>query len=125
MYLSFINLSQEFIMLRRFLLVVISVAVVLSGFVAAFSAEEDLKEVKIKTSAYSFMCKNRIETELKNINGIEDSFLNLDDKVVTIKYNSKSINPEEMKKNIEDMGYEAEIMKNLTQSEVKTNKDAR
>ncbi|MBS3999949.1 MAG: heavy-metal-associated domain-containing protein [Desulfobulbaceae bacterium] len=112
-------------MLKRFLLVVIGVAVVLSGFVAAFSAEEDLQEVKIKTSAYSFMCKNRIETELKNINGIEDSFLNLDDKIVTIKYNSKSINPDEMKKNIEDLGYEAEIMKNSTQSEVKADKNTR
>ncbi|MBS3999950.1 MAG: heavy-metal-associated domain-containing protein [Desulfobulbaceae bacterium] len=99
-------------MYKHFIAILIGVALTLSLSNGSFAADEKMTEVKIETSAYSFMCKNRIETELKNLKGVEDSYLNLDDKIVTIKYNPNTVKPNEMMKVIKNMGYDADILKN-------------
>jgi periplasmic mercuric ion binding protein len=69
------------------------------------------KEVKIKTSAVCGMCKERIEKNLTLSKGITAATLNLDDKIVTIKYNAKKTDEAKIKKIITDTGYDAnEIM---------------
>jgi copper chaperone CopZ len=79
---------------------------------SSFSADKnDLKEIKFKTSAYSFMCKNEIETNVKKLDGVEEAFLELSDKVLTVKYNPEKVNPEKIKKTVTELGYEAEVVK--------------
>ena len=65
-------------------------------------------ELKIKTSAKCSMCKKRIERDLGVSKGIANSNLNLDDKVVTIKYNTKKTSPEKIKEVISKIGYDAD-----------------
>ncbi|GGD57249.1 hypothetical protein GCM10011514_21630 [Emticicia aquatilis] len=65
-------------------------------------------EVKIKTSAKCGMCKKRIERDLGVSKGIVNSNLNLDDKVVTITYNTKKTSPEKIKEVISKIGYDAD-----------------
>lgn len=65
-------------------------------------------EIKIKTSAKCGMCKKRIERDLGVSKGIVSSNLNLDDKVVTITYNTKKTSPEKIKGVISKIGYDAD-----------------
>ncbi len=65
-------------------------------------------EVKIKTSAKCGMCKKRIERDLGVSKGIVSSNLNLEDKVVTITYNTKKTSPEKIKGVISKIGYDAD-----------------
>ncbi len=66
------------------------------------------KEVKIKTSAVCDMCKERIEKNLTLSKGVSEAVLNLDDKVVTIKYNPKKTDEAALRKVITDTGYDAD-----------------
>jgi len=66
------------------------------------------KEVKIKTSAVCEMCKERIEKNLTLSKGVNEAVLNLDDKVVTIKYNPKKTDEASLRKVITDTGYDAD-----------------
>ncbi len=66
------------------------------------------KEAKFKTSAICEMCKERIEKNLALSKGVKDAVLNLDDKVVTIKYNTKKTSEAKLKKIIIETGYDAD-----------------
>ncbi len=65
-------------------------------------------ELKIKTSAKCGMCKKRIERDLGVSKGIVKSNLDLNDKVVTITYNTKKTSPEKIKQVISKIGYDAD-----------------
>ncbi|MEZ4904252.1 MAG: heavy metal-associated domain-containing protein [Spirosomataceae bacterium] len=84
---------------------VVVLSVVFSA-VASYTGKE--KEVKIKTSAVCEMCKERIEKNLTLSKGITEAVLNLDDKVVTVKYNPKKTNEAAIRKIITDTGYDAD-----------------
>lgn len=66
------------------------------------------KEVKIKTSAVCEMCKERIEKNLTLSKGISEAVLNLEDKVVTVKYNPKKTDEASIRKIITETGYDAD-----------------
>ncbi|MCP1382957.1 heavy-metal-associated domain-containing protein [Runella salmonicolor] len=66
------------------------------------------KEVKIKTSAVCDMCKERIEKNLTLSKGISEAVLNLEDKVVTVKYNPKKTDEAQIRKVITETGYDAD-----------------
>lgn len=65
-------------------------------------------EVKIKTSAQCDECKGRIEKALAAENGIKNSDLNLDDKVITVVYYDKRITPDKIREIISKTGYDAD-----------------
>lgn len=89
----------------------IAIIVVFAAGNQSFSQDnKQTKEVKIKTSAFSFMCQNKIESELKKTDGVEEAVLALDTKIITIKYVSEKITPEKLRQKIEDLGYVAEII---------------
>lgn len=95
----------------------------------AQSDDNEKFEVKIKTSAYSEMCKNRIETELKEREGVIDAYLDLHEQVVTITYNSNKVKSDSLKELVSNMGYDSEIITdralnktNENSSQVKLNK---
>ncbi|MFN8356701.1 MAG: heavy metal-associated domain-containing protein [Spirosomataceae bacterium] len=79
-------------------------------FVASFVFADKGKEetVKIKTSAICEMCKERIEKNLAYTKGVSDVNLNLDDKVVTIKFNAKKTSTQKLKEVINKTGYDAD-----------------
>jgi periplasmic mercuric ion binding protein len=66
------------------------------------------QEIKIKTSAQCEMCKARIEKALKKVDGIESAVLNLKTKEAEIKYNPAKTNPDEIRKAIAKIGYDAD-----------------
>lgn len=68
----------------------------------------DTKEVKIKTSAKCKMCKSRLERNLGLSKGVEEASLNLDDKVMTVKYNPKRTSEEKIRETIAKTGYQAD-----------------
>lgn len=64
--------------------------------------------IEIKTSAQCGMCKERIETGMAFEKGIKDVSLDLETKIVTINYNPKKTTPEEIRKEISKLGYDAD-----------------
>ena len=78
--------------------------IVLASFVVA----EKFVEIRIKTSAVCGMCKDRIEQGLAFEKGIKDVSLDLETKMVTVKYNSEKTNPDEIRKLISALGYDAD-----------------
>ncbi len=80
-------------------------------FVAIFAfAQEatDLQEVQIKTSAVCGMCKKKIEKDLSYEKGVVSADLNVETKIVTVKYNPKKTNIAKIKKAINKAGYDAD-----------------
>lgn len=74
-------------------------------------AEDKWVETKIKTTAQCEMCKERIEKKVNNIKGVKSSDLNLDDKYVTVKFNSEIVNADEIRHAIAKLGYDADEVK--------------
>jgi periplasmic mercuric ion binding protein len=71
-------------------------------------AQTDDKEVKIKTSAICEMCKERLERNLGLSKGVKGADLNLDNKVMTVKYNPKKTDVASIKSIIVNTGYDAD-----------------
>lgn len=61
----------------------------------------------IKTSANCKMCKQRIESNLKNITGIISSKLDITSQKLKVVYDDKVITPEEIETAISLLGYDA------------------
>ncbi len=66
--------------------------------------------VTIQTNAQCGDCKVRIEKELNFMTGIVYAELDLETKKVNVKYNSKRTGPEEIRKRISEIGYNADDM---------------
>ena len=75
---------------------------------SAQKAESDVKEVKIKTSAQCGMCKDRLEGALAYEKGVKKSVLDLNDKVLTVTYDSKKTSPEKIRQVVSKTGYDAD-----------------
>ena len=87
---------------------ILSIILTISTLVSLAVEPPKTAELKIKTSAKCGMCKKRIERDLGVSKGIVNSNLNLDDKVVTITYNTKKTSPEKIKEVISKIGYDAD-----------------
>jgi copper chaperone CopZ len=68
-------------------------------------------EITIKTSAFSWMCKNKIETNVLKMNGVMDCEVDLATKTITVKLDPENITNISILNKIEDLGYEAELQK--------------
>jgi len=82
-------------------------------FVAGYSNAQSsgVKTAVIQTSAECGACKTRIEDKLNYTKGIKFADLNLEDKKVTVKYSTKKISLDEIKKIISEVGYSADDVK--------------
>jgi len=74
----------------------------------ACAQDKKIETIKIKTSAVCGMCKDRIENGMAFEKGIKDVSLDVETKIVTIKYNTKSTSPDELRKKISKLGYDAD-----------------
>ena len=75
---------------------------------SSIAGDDKDKEVKIKTSAICTMCKARIERNLAFEKGVKEATLDVDSKVVTIKYNPAKTDVTKLKANITKTGYDAD-----------------
>ena len=82
----------------------------------SFAQSKKIETIKIKTSAMCTQCKDRIEQGMAFEKGVKDVVLDVESKVVTIKYNTKTTTPDELRKKISRLGYDAD--------EVPANKEA-
>jgi periplasmic mercuric ion binding protein len=82
--------------------------VVLFTTLKTFSMGDKNVEIKIKTSAVCGMCKDRIEQGLAFEKGIKDVSLDVETKIATVKYNPSKITPDEIRKAISKLGYDAD-----------------
>jgi copper chaperone CopZ len=74
----------------------------------ACSQDKKIETIKIKTSAMCNQCKDRIEGGMAYEKGVKDVTLDVETKIVTVKYNTKSTAPEELRKRISKLGYDAD-----------------
>ncbi|MDR0687274.1 MAG: heavy-metal-associated domain-containing protein [Prevotellaceae bacterium] len=75
---------------------------------AALKAGE--AEVTFKTTIHCDHCKARLERSIPYEKGVEDMDVKLSDKTVSIKYKVAKTSVENLKKAIEKLGYEAEVI---------------
>jgi copper chaperone CopZ len=73
-----------------------------------FAQDKKVTTIKIKTSAVCSQCKDRIEQGMAYVKGIRDVSLDVDSKIATIKYSKLKTTPEEIRKAISKLGYDAD-----------------
>jgi mercuric ion binding protein len=72
--------------------------------------KEGIQTIQVKTSAVCDMCKETLEKAMAFEKGVKDSNLDVDSKVLTVKYDPKKTSPEKIKKAITLTGYDADEM---------------
>lgn len=81
--------------------------------VAQNSAEESkFDEVKIKASMTCNACKETIEKNIAFEKGVKDLSVDLESKIVTIKYNKEKTNPEKLEAAIQKLNFTTELINN-------------
>jgi periplasmic mercuric ion binding protein len=71
-------------------------------------ADKKVEEIKIKSSAVCNQCKDRIESGLAYEKGVKSSSVDVKTKVITVKYNPAKTNPDQIRKAISALGYDAD-----------------
>lgn len=91
----------------------LAVALIAIAFIAGVAEANEKKnivlsnEISIKTSVFSWMCKNKIESNIQKLDGVMDCEVDLDSKTATVKLDPENITPAKIIQEIEDMGYDA------------------
>ena len=70
-----------------------------------------VEEIKIKTSAKCGMCKEKIEETLAFEKGVKSAILDVETKIVTVKYDPAKTDPLKIKTAISKAGYDADEVK--------------
>lgn len=91
-------------------LTTVSMVLVFIGF--SFGQSTAKTEVaKIQTSAECGQCKTRLEEKLNYTAGVKFAELNLENKVLEVKFNPKKISLDEIRTIISETGYAADDVK--------------
>ncbi len=85
--------------------------IVLVGSAIRSEARAKSAVINIKTSAICGSCKKRIEGALKSTEGIQEAVVNLNNKVVKVKYDPAKISQNQIRLVIVNAGYDADDMK--------------
>ena len=82
---------------------------ILLGFASISMAQKAPKfqTVEIKTSALCGECEERIENKLNYSKGVKFADLDLDTKIVTVKFKTKNLNETDIKNLVASLGYHA------------------
>ena len=65
----------------------------------------------IQTSAICEMCKRTLENDVSFVKGVKKVTLDLDNKVLTVIYNSSKTSPEKIREAVTKSGYDADSLK--------------
>ena len=86
---------------------IVLVALLLSG--SAFSQKAPAAaEIKVVTSAECGTCKKILEDKLNYTKGVRFAELDVESKVLKVSYATKKTNPDEIRKVISEIGYDAD-----------------
>ena len=69
---------------------------------------KEIKEIKIKTSSQCNECKERIEKNMAFEKGVKFVELDVESKIVTIKYREDKTTPDKLRNAIAKIGYDAD-----------------
>ncbi len=72
----------------------------------AFAAENET--IKIQTSSQCDMCKETIEKGMAFVKGVKKTSLDVESSVLTVEYNPNKTNPDEIRKAVAAIGYDAD-----------------
>jgi periplasmic mercuric ion binding protein len=75
-----------------------------------YSKLRNTEEVEIKTSAQCPMCKESIEEMLTFERGVRHALLDMETKIVAVRYNSRRTDADRLRKAITKLGYDADDM---------------
>ena len=78
---------------------------------SAGAEKATIQAVEILTSAQCDMCKKSIETKLLSTGGIRFASLSMATKKVTVRYHPEKITPDQIRRVITDLGYDADDQK--------------
>lgn len=96
--------------MKRIFVLLTSILLIFN-FTAIAGAKKEVKEISIKTSAVCGMCKDRLESNLIYEKGVKSVKLDLKTKVLTLKYRADKTSPEEIRKAVSKLGYDADEVK--------------
>lgn len=71
-------------------------------------ADGGTKTLKIQTSSQCDMCKTTIEKGMAYVKGVKNTSLDVESSVLTVEYNPKKTNPDEIRKAVAAIGYDAD-----------------
>lgn len=91
--------------MKRILIPVMAGMIAVSGF-----SQKKSDTLRVKTSAVCDMCKDRIETALAFEKGVKSATLDTADKIATIIYNPAKTSPDQLRKAISMVGYDADAI---------------
>ena len=80
---------------------------VMAFFVISVSAFAD--EVKILSNPTCGNCKTKIESGLNKMPGVENSNVDVDSKIVTVNYDPSATNPDNIMKEVKNLGFTASL----------------
>jgi mercuric ion binding protein len=92
------------------MIVSIILTVTLASAQTVDTKNQNLAEIKIKTSAVCDMCKTTLEKAMAYEKGVKESSLDVNSKILTVKYNPQKTTPEKIKKAVTQAGYDADGM---------------
>jgi len=87
---------------------IIMIAFVLGTSIASMAQSKKLAELKVKTSAVCEMCEAKIERDMSFEKGVKSADLDLETKIVTVKYDPKKTNEAAVRTAITMVGYDAD-----------------
>ena len=85
----------------------LSLFVLVGFFMFSFTGKE-VKTMEIKTTTVCEMCKERIERELVFTKGVKEVKVDLEKNIITVKYRTDKVSPENIRKAVSKMGYWAD-----------------
>ena len=71
-------------------------------------ADGGTKTIKIQTSSQCEMCKETIEKGMAFVKGVKKTDLDVESSVLTVEYNPAKTNPDEIRKAVAGIGYDAD-----------------
>lgn len=83
--------------------------------------QKEIKIIKFLTSAHSKNCKEKIEKTLAYEKGVIESELNTENQVLTVRFKPKKTNVENIKKIINNLGHDAELLIEIDETPINKN----
>lgn len=84
--------------------------IIITLITISFTVKAQVEKVNIKTSAICEMCKYAIERDLAFEKGIKTADLDLETKVLTVKFSTKKTTADRIRERITKVGYNADSL---------------
>jgi periplasmic mercuric ion binding protein len=90
---------------------IIALAIVALFITMTFDMSAELREAKFQTNLHCGSCAGKIEKALKKEKGVKTVSADVETKIVTVSYESKKTNSNNVQEKIKKLGYTAELPK--------------